>query len=580
MALKFQAEVLTKKEIEVKKLPPVDFGNQGFDPKNWAEKVATSAKTKQSHAGPGLKLIAPVTTIGLMKDALLSPAEKLLRQAKALIKDKKFTEARVILAKAKKTDPDLLMAAVLDSFCCYRLGDDWAALECMLPVHGRPMDETTGKYYAQVMDLIRKRMLPLIVDGCMAELNAGNHQSAVNKLKRAVTLDPTVVVYHSLYANALHLMGQLEEALAAADAGLAACPPQEIKDLQELRRHILLQLAFAAMRPAATCYRNKKYAQGRKLLSGLAPAIKELSLWRTFDDYLFRLSGWLFNRKVDKVRPIGNPEDVEALYLLLVGQEIAFSQLMLMAQQFESATKALDLAQQFAPHYGYLQFLRGVSIYQHIGYQLNNGSHPPMEAVCYRLQEAREFATRALECGYRPADRFKQVLQSTLGPLEAVVAPPEEAKLINGLVEQFGAAMKLVGDGLSSDRHVTQVFRAIQAVGKRGKKMRGRMRSKAGITTLDDLDKAVERHCQQLDKVRQEIKDGKIAEKHFVAFKKMMDEKQQRPVASRAEQKAVRDFFINLKNNVEADRRTMRSEKVTSEVDQLLQFINRLLEQL
>jgi hypothetical protein len=334
------------------------------------------------------------------------------------------------------------------------------------------------------------------------------------------------------------------------------------------------------MQPAAACYRKKEYRKARTILSGLDPAIRELPLWRVFDQYLHSLTGWLFNKKVAKVTPTGSPEDVEALYLLLVGQEIAFSRLMLVAQQFEVAAKALEQAQQFAPHYGYLQFLRGVSIYEHMGHEMADGNHPPMETVCYRLQDARAFATLALELGYKPAHVFNQVLQSILEPLEAIVAPPNEAKRINALVEEFAQAMKLAGDGLTSIKHLKKVYNAIRAVGKRCETLRGRMRSKAAIDTLSELAKAVERHCQQLDNLRQDFKDSKIAKKLFAAFKKKMDQNQKRPIANRAEQTVVRDFFLKLKNKVETDRRLMRSDRAKKDVDQLLQIIARVLQQL
>src|ERR1700687_88041 len=121
MAVKLQTDILKKDKIQVQKLPEVNFGNQGLDPANWATRVASSAKSKQAAAGPGLQVISPVDAVGLLKEALLSPAEK------------KFREARAVLAKARKADPDLHMASILDGLCCYRLKDDWTALECLLP---------------------------------------------------------------------------------------------------------------------------------------------------------------------------------------------------------------------------------------------------------------------------------------------------------------------------------------------------------------------------------------------------------------------------------------------------------------
>lgn len=580
MTLKLQPNVFMKKEIQVQKLPEVDLGNQGLDPKNWAERVVASAKNKQAQSGPTLQVMAPVADVGLLKESLLSPAEKLIREAKLLIKDKKFKDARAVLAKAQKTDPDLLMAPILDGFCCYRLQDDWAALECLRPAHGQPMDEATGKYYVQVVELVRKRMLPAVVDECAAQFNNKNYQPAIDTLKRAVALDPTVTVYHSLYADGLLLTGQLEQALAAVDAGLAVCQRDETEDLQNLRDHILMQFASTAMQPAVESYRKNDFNKARTILAGLAPAIKGLPIWQTFDRYLCSLTGWFFNKKITQIVPSGTPEEVESLYNLLVGKEIAIARIMLLLQQFDRAVDSLEQAHKFAPRCAYLQFLRGVCIYQHMGHKVATGNHPPIEDVCYRLQDARAHATVAIDLGYEPAREFLKVLQQILKPMEDVVAPPGEAKLINEMVGQFVAAVKLGENGISSMKHLDTVYNAIQAAGKQIVKHRSRVRSKSAIETLDDLTQAVKSHCQQLDTLRRDFKEGDIIEKHFLAFKNKMDSLQKHPIANRTELNDARKFFQGLKKQIEIDRRTLHNEQLKTESGKLLQAVTQILQQL
>lgn len=581
--MKGQTPALVIKPPKTPKLPDVKLEDQAPDFLGQMNRMAEAAQKKQAQAAAGtLAVVAPVLTTDTLINALTSPAEKLTRQGRALIKEKKYQEARVPLGQAKKADPEHVPAYLFDAVCCYHLKQNWEALENLATIRHRQFpDQKAAELFSQVAELVRKRMLPQIVEKTQNQFNAKEYDAAYKTLKRILTLDPQVPVYHMLYVVGHCSQGKWPEAMAAAENGLRVCADQDVDDLRRLRQQIFQELLLAAMAPAVDHYRTTAYGKARAVLAGLSAEMKAQPLWKTFDAYLVRLNGWLLKRSVAKEAPAGTVQEVEALYRLLVGREIQLAQLFLMVQQFDQVDSFLDEALALAPHFAYANFLRALSLYRRMGSLMGTAQEPSPEDLVFNLKRAREFCRKAREYGSEAATDFLAVLDEVIADLEQYIPPPEEVRVINQLIDEFTRAMQLANGGIQSVAQLDRVYNALQAVGKKGQQARRTFRSQPGLRTLDQLDEAVKSHCAQLTTLRAEVQDGETFARHFKKFQDKMElVNNSPPISSMAQLVALRTFFQTLRNEAQRDLHNMTSADGRNQMTQLIGAVDNILHQL
>jgi len=583
MTLKrIQPATLKVEAPKVPKLPEVKLEDKAPDYLGQMNRMAAEAQKKQAQATSTLATATATLSAESLLNAVQSPAEKLTKEGRALIKEKKYAEARVPLGQAKKADPKHVPAYLFDAVACYHLRKDWEALENLAAIRQGPFpDPKAAELFGQVEDLVRKRVLPAVVEKAQELYNAKQHAEAYKILKRLLALDPFVPLYHVLYVVGHCSEGRWPEAMKAAEDGLRVCAGQEVGDLRRLRQQIFEQLLSEALEPAVGHYRDTQYGKARAVLAGLSPEMKAHPLWKTFDAYLVRLNGWLMKRSVAKEVPAGGPAEVEALYRLIVGREIQLAQLFLMVGQFDQADEILDQALALAPHFAYANFLRGLGIYRRMAALMGTPYEPGLADLVFQLKKARDYARKAVQHGSDAAPGFLAVLDQILADLERYLPPPEEIRTINQLIDEFGKAMALAEGGIQSVAHLDRIYNALQAVGKKCQAARRSFRSEPGLRTLAQLEEAVNSHCAQLAAIRAEVQDGET----FMRLYKKFDDKMRAvnnapPISTMAQLVALRTFFENLKAEAEAALARMTHNDARSQTAQLIDAIRNILVQL
>ena len=157
-----------------------------------------------------------------------------------------------------------------------------------------------------------------------------------------------------------------------------------------------------------------------------------------------------------------------------------------------------------------------------------------------------------------------------------------EARPVNEIIQQFHAAMGLVGEGIGSRSHLDRVYSALQAVGRKIPGVRGRVSDPSARQVLDQLGGIVQDRLAQLDQMRARMGDedrlGLTLGTALTA--KMAELSNKNGITTRSQLDAARSFFRTLKTNVESDLNRVGSPQAKETLGQLRDAIGNVLNQL
>ncbi|MGH9824566.1 MAG: tetratricopeptide repeat protein, partial [Blastocatellia bacterium] len=160
--------------------------------------------------------------------------------ALAYYKGAHYPESAVEFEQVVEAQPDNRNAIVLLADCDLRIGDNKKVLDLLMPIEDKGKGDRLTAYMVGTA-LINdnrpddgKRFIDRILrDGESAEahallgsayLHAGDYQSAMEELKRAVDLNPNLEALHSLYGRALLFAGNPDQARVAFQSELKIDP--------------------------------------------------------------------------------------------------------------------------------------------------------------------------------------------------------------------------------------------------------------------------------------------------------------------------------------------------------------------
>jgi tetratricopeptide (TPR) repeat protein len=563
-------------------------GADGFTSK--LAEMAEKARRQTTQQDASIRLDAIAQDFGLPP---ADPVAGLIREAKKHAAAKQYAEAINVLSRALKQSPGHHEALYLAAFCFAASKDYIKALKLLLPLREARLE---GGQEARVEVLraeIRQRLFAVVVLKNLEALASGQHGESIAQLRELVKADPDMGVYHFLLTGTLMAAGRIEEALEAAENGLRVCPAEDRAQLVELRRQVQNQHIAKLLEPARRLFRKKDYRRAQAELARVPQTYQEAPLYVTFDGYLDRLEGGggvlgllgLRKSGPETVDPPGTPGDADALYFFLVGPDLRQGQAQMNAGQPDAALATLLGALKHAPRFPFANYLAAGCIHLRFFHTIAVGKPMDLSATLTELSRAREYArVGARDPEIQDAQALLQVIEATLRQLRQVEeqsrAARQEAALVNPVIEEFMAIMKLAEGGIRSAKDFDEIKGRLKALRDRVPPVRRKVTSAQGTQAMNDLSAAVESNWKQLLSLEPEIRESATVEQHVTSFNTMMELLQQGGgITTRQQFEAARGFFRQMKTSVEADRKRLRDPEGRNTLDKLLEAIRNVLRQ-
>lgn len=486
------------------------------------KEAAEKAKTRGDRKGTGdqLQVDELAGFSGLrVSDPKLGFAADRLDEARVLIKQGKFQEALRIVEEVLQEKSGHPTALYLKGLCECRLDRAEAALRTIAPVI-RSTPVSLDSQMRQLRTEIREKMAGEVAATVLKFCVEGRVEAGLRRIYELLDLDPAVPVYHFLRIHVLLAGDQIAEASAAAEAANPYCHGSDKEMLDGMRHEIRRRMLVAALEPARYQYRAMNWKKARKAIDRIRSEWGHEALWQVFQQYLEALGGGFLSkgRRPEDVRPTGDFRTVDQLHFLLVREELENAKALLATAQPQQAVDVLQAGYRLTPHFPYLQYMLGQAIYLTILLHFATGDLPPIETVDEQLQEAHRFATygaqdNEIESAKNLIDAI-EVAQQAMEEVRAEQKKQEcDAGLIRPLGDQFIAIMEGAKNGIESVEHYHDLRKRLRKIRSDIPAVRGKLGTDGGRTSLKQLETALDRNIDQLDKMEPEMKTaGEIVE--------------------------------------------------------------------
>lgn len=573
--------------IEKPHLPDVEVRIDKADG-GYLDQLEDLKKQMERDEDPVIAAPAAVIDIG----RALTHAESLrlpVQEARRLIRQEKYEEALEVLREAL-TGPgdDAAEAIYLGAFCLVHLDRLEEALEMLGPLSAIEPEPALAGPIADLKGQIRGRMLPPVVIENALLVRAGRVDQAVDRLRRLTRLDPGSGLYHFMLAGNLLTAERPEAALAAADRGLAESEPGGRQQLEGLRRQIEMRLLETMMAPARRHYRRGNYPRARSALKKVDERYRHNPLWVTFHRYLEELGGslggLLRGKTAAQVRPAGRFADVDALHFFLVREEVAEAKALLAVDRVDQAGGVLEQALAYTPHFPYAHFLRAICLYRQVLHALAGGRFPGPAAAREILETALAHArTGAEDDDITETGSLISTLEGAIEgmrELERVLeVHAREGERVNAVIARYQAAMKAVGDGISSPEQWRRARGVMRELRPEIRKVEAAIQRPDGKEALAHLAEVVERNLEQLDGMKDAIAEADKVQELMTEFQGVMSSAQS-GISSLAEAGSLARRLAALKKKITAARRRVRGKEGKEALDQLTAAVDRNASQL
>lgn len=516
----------------------------------------------------------------------------LLAQAARLYAQGQLTAAVEVLDRALEIDPESLDALWLKAGCLVRLGGrEVEALRVLVQLSA---DASPGRraLRAQLYEALRGSLVPKTMLTAMLMLASGEIAKVIALSGEFARLDPGCGAYHTLLVSALGMEDRHDEALAAVDHGLEVADEDGREQLQELRATILRRIANEKMSDARELFLQGEYPKARGALERLEATLGEMPLYRGFAGYLERFAGYLERFDGGGVQPAatdrlpaawapmppGTPKEADSVYFFLVGDLIAEGKQLYDADDFGAAARVLERALTHCVAFPYGNFLLGVALYSGIGKAIQDGRPPDGETALRTMQRVHA----VLQIGRTDPDvgalaaRLDASVEELLSSVEE---NKQDAELINPVGAAFEQALKRVGDGIESERHLTEVLAAMRQVKEQAAEIRGQVRTDEGKKALDVLTKRADEVIAQLVKLQGKAAGSDELKSLVQQFNSAVENLTRNPISSRDELAGAKVTFGWLHER--ADELVRKSKGAASkQAKELLKAIKGIEKQL
>lgn len=553
----------------------------GFDFLGQVKHMAEQAQQQRAEQGLAVALGKPmeINLVELKAEELIDTVGRLLQQAWDLINASEYEAAIDCLEQLLAESPGHHEAIYAKAFALANLNKHELALETLLPLRTVRLERQIDDRVKALSALIRPFIVLAVLRDVLLLITADRNKECVQRLQRAVTLDPDVGLFHFILAGSLMNAEQFSEALAAVDNGMAHCSREEQDQLNQLKAEIQKRLLLQAMQPARALYRRAKYSEASSALRRVDRAYQRVPLFVVFDKYLEQLAGGGFlgmfgNRRTPQtVAPSGAPKDVDSLYFFLVREEIEQAKKLLDNDHNAQAERVLAQALQCTPHFPFVNYLYGASVLKHLLDRARSKQLPGLETMLAELERARTFARVGI------LDKEITDAPALLETIEKFLSILQETKLVNEANTEFNEIIELVGDGIRSPDHYKRVYERLNALKQRLPALQRSLTNSEAQERCNQLAKAVQRNFAQLESMSTKVKEAEIIDKHYQTFKEIMDGIGTRGVTTYQQAMAVQAALRRLRDAARADHHHLRNSEARENLNKLVEHLNELLAQ-
>ncbi len=570
---------------------PVLESTKQFDPRtksgdsDWLSELDRKAKEaaeSQVRASKGIKIPPLDVDKGIVTERE-SEESKLLRRARQLIIEEKYEEALEPLNELLAGEPMHQEALYLKALCHGHLGNDREALLALAPLRPVRLERQLGDRVEALKAAIRARMTPAIILIAALLVHAEQHDEAVRRVREVVELDPEPTIYHFILGGVLMTAERFDEALDSVEYGLKVTTDSDTRILEDLKKNIRNRSCASRMEPAKDLFKRGKYREARTALHKLSGECKNTTLFETFDGYLAKLGGrgllgFGKTKEPSEVSPPGTFKEQEELYFFLVDKELRGGVKLMGEDQLDKAGEIFETSLGFCPQFPYANYLYAGCLFQRISEQIGSSNPPDIDVAISTLESARSHArtattdsdiadsagdlVTALDDAVTQLNRVKRELRGRA----------EEARLVNGLIEEFNGIMEEAGDGIKSVGRFRSAHEKMKALRSRLKGARGKVRSSEGREVLKKLSEAVDRNFRQME-------SAKLVEDAYHEFESIMKSAKD-GIKSVSQYRSAYSRMKKLKSSLPGIRKKLESADGQEALDQLSEAVDRNFRQL
>jgi Flp pilus assembly protein TadD len=556
------------------------------------DKMAEAMRHQQQENQAAIKLDALDLGSGLASEALAaqeSKVDKLLKQAKQLIIEKKYEEAINPLAELLSIQAAHHEAIYLLALCHASLNQFEPALETLLPLRSARLDNALASRIAALKAEIRNKMFLVVVLENSVLLQSGQHDAAISRLRRVVHLDPEFAIYHYMLSGVLMQANKLKEAVAAVNHGLDNCANQR-EILTELKLQIENKYVASKMKQARSLFKAGHYRRARSALNYVEPDYRKVPLYVTFANYLARLDGGILGlfvkKSIQDVRPSGIARDVESLYDFLIEEELEQATRLISKENYEQAETVLDGAIKYTHNYPYASYLYGGCIYSHAMQQVTSKNPPALADVVEQLERARDFARigRTDESISDAADllaSIEMVHKHLCSVRDKLSVRQAEVRAINSAIEEFDSIMKSGQKGVTSPEHHRSIYERMKNLNKRIPELRKQMKSSDVKEAVAQLAQAIDQNLRQLEELGEQVKDSQSVKECHEKFSRMINIiKSNGGIKDRKQLNQTLDYFRSLRSESKTVKSKVRSSEAKCSMSELIKALDQVITQL
>jgi tetratricopeptide (TPR) repeat protein len=463
----------TRKPEEVK----IDAGMGAFDYKKEIEKMSSSAQA----GGASLQLDLTVPLPRLASD--LDVGGLLLGQAREHVKQKEFKQALTKLESLLGQEPDHSEARFLRALCLCNLDETSDGLSGLihaleaLPAPATRMDAQLIGRIDSLRHAIRTRVF-LQFPACMMTME---HQRLAAQVDRLLALDPEGGVLYALRALLLLEQDRKMDAYDMVEAGIRAAAGDVPPMLASLRAGLAGEVLYQCLSPAIDEYKKGRYEQARKTMGKVDARFTGSREYTLFAAHLKRaggggLFGFLSSKKSPEQLTFAGPdEDRWLLQGLIVRQEIASARALLEQDEERAAEAAARQALALAPEFPLACYFAAGCGFRRVNSMIGKGAIDIDEILADlgRYHRLAQGATQDPQIA--SAKNLQEQIAAALAFFTGLQAHIErqrrEARLVNGIIQEFVSIMESAKEGIDSIEALREVHGRMTRLRARG--MRG-----------------------------------------------------------------------------------------------------------
>ncbi len=353
-----------KKIANLIQVPTIPGGQ--IDLKEQIEAMSQRAQRRQERNGGGLGLdiLDEAGLIELTAGGLENQTDRLIREAEALIAERRYPAALRKLDEALAGSPDHTVALLLKGESLSHQGAAaLQAIETVRPLRAVELKPRLKRRLDRLLSKLREALVPEMLQDFVASLQQGGPATAAGRMERYKTAEPSIEDIYFLSGAGWMMSGDLDKARAEVKQGQRACAGQDCPRLEMLRRQVALQLALHEMEEAVREVKRGAHKKAMARLRKWQEAAGDLDLYGDLCRFVKAVgkAGGFKGRNFVPAK-VG-AERRNNLTGFVIAQELGEAQALIERGAFAQAEQALARALKYMPKSHVAHFMIAFSIF-------------------------------------------------------------------------------------------------------------------------------------------------------------------------------------------------------------------------